>query len=158
MSSTQVHTNFYNGLAGIGWFICHLNEAEIADVDVEDFLDTSIDTLLYEDMIQLLNTNVYDFFYGATGICFYFLKGFITTQNPAIKETYRTYITHFLFYIEYRSITDTHGKHWKHSGYPFEKDHVNYQLSSVDNISGLMLVLTEIAKTNSFNTLCLPLA
>ncbi|WP_298509322.1 lanthionine synthetase LanC family protein [uncultured Kordia sp.] len=157
MSSGQVHTTFYNGLAGIGWFICHLNEAEIAEIDIEDFLDTSVDTLLYEDMIQFLNMNLYDFFYGATGICFYFLKRFITTQNPALKETYKTYITQFLFYIEYRSITDVHGKYWKQHSYPFENDQGRYQLSAANNISGLMLVLTEIAKIADFNPVCLPL-
>lgn len=157
MSNSQVHTTFYNGLAGIGWCICHLKEAELAEIDIEDFFDSSIEKLLYEDMIQLLNTNVYDFFYGAAGICFYFLKRFETTENPALQETYKTYITHFLFYIEYRSISDANGIYWKHHHYPFENDTVSYQLSAIDNISGLVLVLTEIAKTNHFNPIVVPL-
>lgn len=156
-SNTNTHSTFYNGLAGIGWFICHLNEAEITEIDIEDFLDTSVDTLLYEDMIQFLNMNVYDFFYGASGICFYFLKRYVTTQNPTLKETYKTYITHFLFYMEYNSIADVHGKYWKQHSFPFEDDRVQYQLSAANNVSGLMLVLTEIAKTNDFNPMCLPL-
>ncbi|AXG68645.1 lanthionine synthetase C-like protein [Kordia sp. SMS9] len=157
MSNTKAHTTFYNGLAGIGWMICHLNETDIAAIDVEDFLDTSVDALLYEEMIQFLNTRVYDFFYGASGICFYFLKRYVTTQNSALKETYKTYITHFLFYLEYISITDANGMYWKQHSYPFETDEMAYQLSTETNISGLILVLCEIANTNDFNPVCSPL-
>ena len=157
LSSTQANTTFYNGLAGIGWLICHLNETEIAEIAVEDFLDTSVDAFLYEEMLQFLNTRVYDFFYGAAGICFYFLKRYVTTQNQAVKETYKTYITHFLFYLEYTRIKDSNGTHWKSHPLPFEADEEAYQLSGTHNSSGLMLVLTEIAKTQDFNPICRPL-
>ncbi len=151
------HSTFHNGIAGVGWLILHLNSAGIVEVAIEDFLDSSVDEFLYKDMIKHCDAGIYDFFFGASGICFYFLKRYISTENHILKETYKTYITHFLFYIEYISVTDANGVYWKHHQYPFEDDGVHYQLSAKTNISGLMMVLVEIAKTNNYNPVCIPL-
>lgn len=157
MSNNAIHSCFYNGIAGIGWMISHLNETDIVAIDVEDFLDTPVEAFLYNDMVKYLNAHVYDFFFGATGICFYFVNRYALTQNKVLKEKYKTYITHFLFYMEYIGFTDTNGIYWKHNQYPFEDDGVSYQLSAATNISAVMMVLVEIASLKDFNPVCTPL-
>jgi hypothetical protein len=151
------HTTFHNGIAGIGWMISHLNEANIIEIAIEDFLDTSVDAFLYQDMIKHLNTGIYDFFYGASGICYYFIHRYTATEDKALKETYKNYITHFLFYMEYIGLNNLNGMYWKHHHYPFEDDGISYQLSSERNISAVMMVLIAIASTGDFNPVSIPL-
>lgn len=157
ISSTSSNSSFYDGIAGIGWFITHLNNTGIAEIAIEDFLDSSVDNFLYEDMIKHLNKGVYDFFFGASGICFYFLHRYATTENEYLKETYKTYITHFLFYMEYISITDSNGIHWRLPSYPFKDDRMEYQLSSLSNISAIILILSEIINLKDFNPIAVPM-
>jgi len=151
------HANFYNGIAGIGWMISHLNKEGIVEIDIEDFLDTSVDTFLYQQMISCLNKNLYDFFYGASGICYYFINRYATTENKILKENYKNYIIHFLFYMEYNGVNDSNGMHWKHNYYPFENDGISYQLSSQTNISAVIMILVEIISLHDFNPICIPL-
>jgi hypothetical protein len=157
MSETQVSTSFFNGISGIGWMLCHLKEAEIVALDIEDFFDTAVDTLLYEHMLELLNTNVFDFFHGASGICFYFLKRYQTTQNTSLKTTYQTYITHFLFHLEYLSLKTENGLYWPQPLASVESDLIEYRLSGNNQNTALLMVLSEIAKAVDFNPICLPL-
>lgn len=157
ISNDASHTTFYNGIAGVGWMISHLNEANIVEIEIEDFLDTSIDLFLYQDMIKHLNTGIYDFFFGASGICYYFISRYTTTKNTALKETYKNYITHFLFYLEYIGVQDANGMYWKHSYYPFEDDGIDYQLSSETNISAVIMILVEIVSLANFDPISIPL-
>jgi len=155
--SDTSHSTFHNGIAGIGWMILHLNETALVEIAIEDVFDHSIDQFLYEDMIKHLDRNIYDFFFGASGICYYFLYRYRTTSDTYLKETYKNHITHFLFYLEYFGIQDENGMYWKHHQYPFEDDGISFQLSSERNISAVMMILTEIINLNDFNPIAISL-
>ncbi|EDP96626.1 lanthionine synthetase LanC family protein [Kordia algicida OT-1] len=153
-SKNSADTSFYSGVAGIGWLVLHLKEQEFVDIDIDDFLDTSVDTYLYETMLDFLNRSIYDFFYGAAGICYYFLKRYQCVRDNSQKELYRTYIMHFLFYLEFIKNKDEKGIFWKHPEYPFEEDSMCFQLSSLSNISSIILLLTDISYNKEFTSFC----
>lgn len=150
-------TSFFSGIAGIGWMVLHLNEQEIVDIDIDDFLDSSIDLFLYTTMMEYLHRHIYDFFFGASGICFYFFKKYQSVQDVKQKEMFKTYIMQYLFYMEFIKKTDTEGIFWTHREYPFEKENSCFELSSLSNVSSIILLLTEIATEKEFAPFCFSL-
>lgn len=65
--------SYSTGIAGLGWFLEHINEIGFADVDTGEVLD-DFDYLLGKEIARQLHSYNYDPLHGALGICHYLLN------------------------------------------------------------------------------------
>ena len=74
------HHTFTNGLAGIGWGLNFLVKNNFYDSDIDEVLK-DIDEFLYQNMMNELARDNWDFLHGATGIALYFVERYKNNQD-----------------------------------------------------------------------------
>ena len=104
------------------------------------FLSKTIDDCLYNEMLEKLFLNDFDFCNGSIGCCLYFIKRFKNTKSLILKYKYKNYIIEFLFFLERMIIKNS----FKRSKQSIDKDLY---------ISRIIDILLLIYATNDFNPL-----
>ena len=69
----KLDSSYVQGIAGYAWLIIYLQENNILDVDIIDYL-ADIDIFLYQELMFMLDAKQYDSLYESVGLGFYFLK------------------------------------------------------------------------------------
>lgn len=64
---TNTSPNFCGGISGILWYIKYLNSLDILEIDTEDVI-SSFKSYLLETILNYIDNDNFDFFYGACGI------------------------------------------------------------------------------------------
>lgn len=67
------HMPYYNGISGMFYCLYHLNNNNLASVDLSD-IDEYCDSHIEEYMFKLLEVKHFDLFYGGIGVGWYFLQ------------------------------------------------------------------------------------
>lgn len=82
------HT-FAGGLAGVGWMIMHLVQADILDMDADEVLE-SLSPYLSKAMMYDMDNGNYDYLHGALGTGLYFLSRVETESEKKSLEQLMT--------------------------------------------------------------------
>lgn len=73
--------SYCNGLAGFGWLLNHLEEEELVEKNTFADIEPVIDIYIENHLHQCIQQDNYDFFHGALGSIFYFLKKSDSTRK-----------------------------------------------------------------------------
>lgn len=135
--------SFCNGLAGLGWFLNHIKENKLLDVDVNQ-ISEEIDDILFESMKNELQLNHWDFLHGGLGIGFYFLTRSKYSDSALEK------IDYLLSYFENSAeIEDEKWLKWS-SVLSIETKEIGYNISLSHGISSIAALMTKMYKENIF--------
>ena len=132
--------SFAGGLAGFGWLLDNFNRNGEIDFEDNDFF-SELSAILFKEMKSLLDKNNFDFFYGAIGICWYFIK----TNHKNIHEEK---IRYFLKCMQNKAIYVDDTCYWEYNKVEDEKlKEINLGLAH--GIPSLIVILSEICKINN---------
>jgi len=127
--------------AETAWFLCHLYERRLIDIDVDEYF-SAIDKSLYEGMIMLLNKNEYGFFNGAISIGLYFYNSYLLGN-----ENCKKYLEHFVDLLYNTRIEKDNTIGWTDI-INYETNERGYNLGIAHGIPGVLLFLKKLYHAN----------
>jgi hypothetical protein len=131
---------FYSEIA---WFLCHLYERKLIDIDLNDYF-SDIDDSLYEGMIMLLNSKEkeYGCINGAISIGMYFYYRYILRSEKCKK-----YLEHFIDLLKKTAIEKDNTMKWI-SVIDYGTYEQGYNLGIAHGIPGILLFLRKLYLIN----------
>ena len=138
--NSNIFFSFADGLSGFGWLLDHFNRNGEIDFENNDFF-SKLSDVLFKKMKHLLDTNDFDYLYGATGICWYFIK----TNHQNINDEK---IKYYLDCMQNKATYIGNTCCWKKNNED-NADLKEINLGLAHGIPAIMIILSEISKIES---------
>ncbi len=139
------------GIAGLGWTLDHLEQADFIDIGSDDLLSEFDDFIKKRMLSDFKNTN-YDFLHGGIGYAFYFLNRFRNTNSVTLKKKYTKILFEFIDLLEGLSETEANNKiKWK-SVLNIKTGEEGYNLSLSHGMSSIIGILTKLYEHDAFKS------
>lgn len=155
INDNHPNSAFFNGIAGIGWLLEHLNENDFIEIDTDSFFEDAIDNYLHDNMLKLLNSNHFGFYDGSLGHCLYFIKRYQNTNSSRLKLKFRNYITEQIFFLERQRLSGLTGI----KSFPYQNENITglYTPGLNEYLANIINFLSLLYSLNDFNPIIEPL-
>jgi lantibiotic modifying enzyme len=134
--------SYCNGLAGVGWLLCHLQTNQL--IDPQDNIFEEVDSLLVQDMLKQLKVGKYDYLHEGLGLTHYLLH---QLPNPTIQEGLEEVVE---LLMQQNKATTTEDAYWYAVLNPLRKPdeatHIGVNLSLSHGLTSIAFILAELYK------------
>ncbi|WP_425236827.1 lanthionine synthetase C family protein [Ulvibacterium sp.] len=145
------YPTFCDGIAGAGWVLDHLEQADLMEIETDDLL-SQLDDYLHTAMVSDMNVGNYDFLHGAIGYALYFLNRYKNTKSEKLKNKYGTYLFEFISFLDELSEKDKDGNLKWISVHPRSQEK-SYNLGLSHGIAGIIGILVKLSQYDEFKPL-----
>lgn len=142
------YPTFCDGIAGTGWVLDHLEQADLMEIETDDLL-SQLDGYLHTAMVSDMKVGNYDFLHGAIGYALYFLNRYRNTKSTKLKNRYKTYLLGFISFLDESSEKDKDSNLKWISVNPRNQEK-SYNLGLSHGIAGIIGIMVKLSQYDDF--------
>ncbi len=139
---------FCTGIAGMGWVLDHLQNADFIEIKNENPL-ADLDSYLFKMMVSYMEKGNYDFLHGGIGLAHYFLGRYKLTKVTKLKESYKNMLSEFVSLLKELSSSGNGHLKWS-SVVKRDTGEIGYNLSLSHGMASAIGILTKLHITDDF--------